>query len=264
MNINTTLRYCNKHDITLPYKVRTHTHRHWEIVFYNASGVSIVNQVPYHVEPSSYVVIPADTPHKEIMHTEGILYCFGFDTDMSRDIFRGCHYTDECGSIERIVKEIVLEVQEKMAWHSYRVEILLQDIILQTMRKSNIHQDEPDERLNMLLNYLNAYCTTDIDFHNLAASMNYSYDYLRHFFKAQKKMSMKQYVTERRIFLSKEYLMADMPIKQIASKCGFSSSSHFASVFRQMTNMTPSEFRENSRNVITEGNAPIWQKEGEE
>lgn len=221
-------------------------------------GYSTVNHVQYNVVSGSYVVIPDNVPHKETINEDGVLVCLGFDTNLSGTLFWQCYYQDTDGSIERTVWEILKEVQEKNFWYSERIELLLSDLLLQTMRKSNISHGSPKEKLNMLINYLNANYTTDIDFRQLSKVMNYSYDYLRHFFKTRMKITMKQYVMEQRIFKAKEYLVSDMPISQIAAKCGFSSPSHFTAFFRQMTNLSPTEFRENSKNVITERNDPIF------
>ena len=256
MTINTSLRYCNWSEPEAHYEVQTHIHRHWEIVIYDGSGISTINNIPYRFVPKSYVIIPSDVPHAEIGEP-GRIICIGFDTDLPQDTFPCCYFTDESGVVENLCTQIVSEIKEEPLYYSFRINLLLRDILVQTLRKCGTRQDSPDEKLNMILNYLNAYCATDIDFRALANSLNYSYDYLRHYFKAQMKLSLKQYVIQRRIVLAKEYLMSDLPMAQIASYCGFSSAAHFAATFRQMTNMTPSQFRDNCRKIVTDRNDPI-------
>ena len=150
------------------------------------------------------------------------------------------------------------EVQTEPAYYTLRINLLLRDILIQTLRKRGMSQNESDSKMTMIVNYLDAYCTTDVDFRALANSLNYSYDYLRHYFKERKHMSLKQYVIQRRIQLAKEYLMSDTPISHIAHNCGFASSAHFTATFRDMTGMTPTQYREKCQNIVSDGNDPIW------
>ena len=108
----------------------------------------------------------------------------------------------------------------------------------------------------MIISYIDAYCTMNIDFRTLSNSMNYSYDYLRHYFKSKKKMSLKQYVITKRIDLAKEQLTTNMPVSKVAEVCGFASPAYFSAVFRQFTGMTPSQYQEHRQRFPSE-NHPI-------
>ena len=257
MLINVTVKYCNCTVQKLPYKVLTHFHKYWELVFYGGKGISTVKNIPYRYVPGSYVIIPAGMPHSEESLEEGLIICIGFESDLPTDTFHCPCFQDTEGGIEAICKNIVEEIEKEPPYYTYRINLLLQDLLVQTMRKTDNLRKENNEKLDMLLSYLDAYFTTNIDFEVLAKSMNYSYDYLRHFFKANKQMSLKQYVIQRRISMVKEYLKTTMSITEIASVCGFASSAHLTTTFRQVTGTTPSQFRESCRKIITDGNDTI-------
>ena len=258
MIINANVRYCNDTNNPVAFEVETHIHRHWELVYYYGNGISTVNNIPYTYGCGNYVLIPAEVPHSEKSESQRII-CIGFDTDLPKETFHKCFFTDDTGDIGRIVSSIVTEIREEPPYYSLRINLLLRDLLLQTIRKAGARSDAQEEKLNMILNYLDAYCTTDVDFKALANSLNYSYDYLRHYFKQKKGMSLKQYVIRRRIRLAKEYLISNMPIAEVSGACGFSSPAHFAVTFRQITGITPSQFRESCKNIVTEGNDPIFQ-----
>ncbi len=259
MVINATLRYCNWLEYDKPMDVETHTHKHWELVLYSNTGVSVVDGVAYDFVPGSFVIIPSDTPHSE--HSEpGRIICIGYDTDMPKTMFQNVLYMDHDGTVGSIAEMIVNEIQTEPPYYTYRIYLLLRDLLLQIMRKNTERKRKPDDKLKMIQNYLDAYCTTNVDFDALATSLNYSYDYLRHYFKMQTNISLKQYVIQRRILLAKEYLISDVPVVQVAANCGFKSAAHFTATFRQITGLTPRQFRENSSNIITEGNDPIFQE----
>ena len=259
MVINATLRYCNWIEYEKPIDVETHIHKHWELVLYKNTGISVIDGVAYEFPANSFVIIPAETPHSE--HSEpGRVICIGYDTDMPKTMFSGVLYPDPDGSAWSIAETIVNEIQSEPPYYTYRIYLLLRDLLLQVMRKNTERKRKPDEKLKMIQNYLDAYCTTNVDFDALATSLNYSYDYLRHYFKTQTNMSLKQYVIQRRILLAKEYLMSDVPVSQVAADCGFKSAAHFIATFRQITGLTPRQFRESSANIITQGNDPIFQE----
>lgn len=163
---------------------------------------------------------------------EGALYVVGFESDMGKnELPNELFFDDESQPVRKTLEAIGEEVKKEQSYYSERVNLLLRDLLLQTMRKCAPKAKKTDEKRDMLINYIHAYCTMEIDFKALANSLNYRYDYLRHYFKAQKKMSLKQYVTQRRIALAKEYLASDMPIADVAGKCGFYSPRIFPRSF---------------------------------
>ena len=75
-----------------------------------------------------------------------------------------------------------------------------------------------------------------------------NFSYLSHAFKKEYGLSPINYMITRRIDESK-YLLAetDLSLSQIAQLLGFSSLSYFSQVFRKTQNVSPMEFRQNSR-----------------
>lgn len=256
MVIDATVRYCNHLEHETDLDVFTHFHRHWELVYYRCDGISTINRRPYPVTKNSYVIIPAEVPHSEFSHP-GIITCIGFDTDLRMDLFNRYFFDDPDYVIGALLDSVVAEVQYEPMHYSLRINLLLRDVLIQTLRQCSLPNQDSDGKMSMILNYLDAYCTTDVDFQALANSMNYSYDYLRHYFKERMHISLKRYVLQKRVQLAKEYLMSDTPVNRIAQSCGFTTAAHFTATFRQMTGMTPKEFREKAQKIVVDGNDPI-------
>ena len=76
-----------------------------------------------------------------------------------------------------------------------------------------------------------------------------STEFCDYYFKEKMNISLKQYVTNKRVVLAKEYLLSDMPLAEISDSCGFSSAVYFSSVFRQSVGITPSQYREQCRRI---------------
>jgi two-component system, response regulator YesN len=69
-------------------------------------------------------------------------------------------------------------------------------------------------------------------------------DYLTRAFKKKYKCTPIDYITEQRMFLAKELLLANtMSISMISAKVGYSNYSYFTKIFKGYFGETPREFQ---------------------
>jgi AraC-like DNA-binding protein len=86
----------------------------------------------------------------------------------------------------------------------------------------------------------------DLDFKELASSLNLGYSYFRKMFKKHTGVSPGQYHLHLRLMRAKELLLAtNMPIKQVAYETGFESIHYFSRLFKSKMGIPPSEARSN-------------------
>jgi|SRR5690554_1207897 AraC-like DNA-binding protein len=86
----------------------------------------------------------------------------------------------------------------------------------------------------------------DIDFTELASSLNLGYSYFRKMFKKHTGVSPGQYHLHLRIMKARELLAStDLPIKQVAVETGFESIHYFSRLFKNKMGYSPSEVRKN-------------------
>ena len=79
-----------------------------------------------------------------------------------------------------------------------------------------------------------------------------SYHYFSSVFKKTLHMSFMEYVTTLKLRAAENLLITtDLPITEIASQTGFSTTSHFIYTFRKRKNMTPKQFR---TKILSSGN----------
>lgn len=82
----------------------------------------------------------------------------------------------------------------------------------------------------------------------IATHYNISASYLSHVFKTAIGVSIMQYVLQCRIDAARHYLQhTEIPIKEVAEKCGFNNISNFGRTFKKETGFTPRRYRSNHK-----------------
>ncbi|MGR4069586.1 helix-turn-helix domain-containing protein [Halomonas sp. LR3S48] len=113
-------------------------------------------------------------------------------------------------------------------------------------------------RLRQVLDYIEAHLDQPLPLTELAAQVQLSEYHFARMFKQSQGLSPHQYVLQRRL-VQAETLLHDttLPLTEIALACGFSSSSHLASRFRQAKGIAPSRLRESTSTQAPEPPADI-------
>lgn len=260
---NVNLKYCGFRFTEPPYICESHTHINWELVYYEGLGISEVNGISFNYISGSYVLIPACITHSEKALLGGNLYVIGFDTKLDYVLPNRLFFDTQEKSVKTIIDFIIKDVNKGLPYFAQRVELLMQDILLETLRQCSSQTVKSDQKLDMIINYIDAYYTMNINFEILANSLAYSYDYLRHYFKEKMNVSLKQYIINKRIALAKEYLKSDLSLIEISKRCGFSSSVYFSSAFRQIVGETPTQYRNQCKQIELVGEATLIHKENQ-
>jgi len=96
--------------------------------------------------------------------------------------------------------------------------------------------------------YINENFHRDISMDDAAKETNLSYHYFSKFFKDSTGKSFVEYLTELRVDKSKELLCGtNDSIKEICYKIGYSDPNYYCKIFKKVTGMTPTEYRENQQ-----------------
>lgn len=214
------------------------------MVYYHiGTGISMVNGIAFDYMPNTYVIIPSGVMHSERALTDTNLYIFGFDMAKSDFTLPNTLFFDSSKQILDEIERMLAEYSDNRPFMHHKLSNNFQNLLIDTLRSCTKAETNIDDKLEMLVNYIDNYATTDINFQNLANSMSYSYDYLRHYFKQKKGISLKQYVLNKRIEAVKRLLITDLPIGEIAANCGFYSTAHMSNTFFTQVGMSPSAYR---------------------
>ena len=101
-----------------------------------------------------------------------------------------------------------------------------------------------NDAVDQIMNYINEKFQTALTLEELAALVHFSPSYLSKLFHQTTGLTIKNYITIRRIEHARYLLInSELSIQEIAVNSGFPNVSHFNRVFRQQTGMSPLEFR---------------------
>lgn len=108
----------------------------------------------------------------------------------------------------------------------------------------NLKQEDSNEIFNKMKKYIVDHIDQDISLPELADKFFYNPSYLSRLFKQRLNKSFSQFHTEIRIDYAKECLSnPNILVLDVSTKCGYKSYKHFVKIFKEMTRMTPTEYR---------------------
>lgn len=117
-------------------------------------------------------------------------------------------------------------------------------------KKPEILENSQDKSEGAIVNHVKAYVEThygeELSLNILADQVYVHPTYLSILFKKKTGSNFKDYVTRVRIEKAKEMLKdLSLRIVDISGKVGYESSKHFSKIFKELTGMTPKDYRNN-------------------
>lgn len=154
------------------------------------------------------------------------------------------------------VHELVMEIMEEWECKKPAFELVIRSNILKIFtaifrywHQSNTYSGEaviPDIVKNAVLYMETHFDSVTED--EVAKYCNVSYHYFSYIFKKIMGKSYSEYINLLRLQEAEKLLLStNKSITEIAYTCGFSTASYFISKFKKHKNITPKQFRENTR-----------------
>ncbi|HEY5585092.1 MAG TPA: helix-turn-helix domain-containing protein [Ruminiclostridium sp.] len=245
MKINSSLEFLYYLSHPTASIINFHNHNCYELVYYiSGSGHTNINDIEYLFEEGSFALIQSGISHDERHNNKTDVLFIGFFCDNSPIKLENGIFKDNLQKdILRLLQKLKAEMLEKKAFFEFKIETILQELIIELIR---ILSSKPDTRGNFLHieSFLLENYIWDVDFHTLAEISGYSYHRFRHIFKQMYGLSPCSYVQELRIQNASRMLSyTTFTISRIAHENGFTSESQFCSLFKRLNSCTPGEFR---------------------
>ena len=105
--------------------------------------------------------------------------------------------------------------------------------------------NDPDGLMSDVIEYLEKHCSEDISLMQIGEEFHLTPEYLCARFKNSTGETVGQYLKRVRIGRARILLMErpDLNLSRIGELCGYRSPSYFGKVFRELTGLTPQNFR---------------------
>ena len=149
--------------------------------------------------------------------------------------------------VQYLMREMVREFDSTNAMSGKMLDLLLFQLLILLRRSHPELLPEKTEKVQMVQKIQEQFET---NYHEkctlaeLAKEHHISPSHLSHLFKQTTGHSVMGYLASCRIAAAKRCLAeTDMEIGTIVASCGFSDNSNFSRTFREVTGMTPSQFR---------------------
>lgn len=125
-----------------------------------------------------------------------------------------------------------------------KVNSLIVDAAIELTNKVSNHQKNLNysPHIRKCVAYINKNLSEKITVNSVAQYCNISSDYLSHLFKEEMGVNLSSYITHQKLELSQTLLFEGYDSEKICYMLGFSSQSHFISLFKKEYGITPREY----------------------
>ena len=135
--------------------------------------------------------------------------------------------------------------RERLQSLSNIAEILVRHILLEHMLKPSF-----DESLQRALNYIHEHLDADLSVQSISKNANISKSALYRRFESGFRLTVSEYVNEKRIEKATELLnKSSLSIEEIARTVGFSGGSYFSKIFKKKKGVPPMQFRNANKKI---------------
>lgn len=240
--LGTELKSCVRFTYSKDYFNGNHTHPYYELVYYyKGRGKVCIMDKSYDFRPGTYSISKPEAYHNEegVVGTDLIYISF---TLSNFDPENGLYEDD--GTIGKLMFECYSELQERKPMYQLVLNNLAERIILQFMRCNLRQNKQGEDSFAYILNYIDINATRNLSVKDIADNIGYNYNYFRELFFEKQGVSLKDYLTEKKISCAEKLLKStDYSLAKIAALSGFSSASHLCTVFKKCKGITPQEFK---------------------
>lgn len=249
------VRFCVRHKYEEDYKGVYHKHPCYELVYYaSGTGAGHFRNVTYKFKKDDFVVLPPKVRHIERGDKDVEVIYIGFDI-LNTDIGEiAGFFSDRAYGIREYLEKIYYETQH---WSKYSYQLINNFTEIIIIKLINTVLDDKRKSVNNdiknIVDYISNNYMDDINAKQLAKIAGYSYDYFRKLFEQNMGVSVKDYLTQKRVAVAINMLKSKKyTVKEVAVNCGFKSSSHFCTVFKGETGETPYQTmeKESAENIV--------------
>lgn len=174
-------------------------------------------------------------------------------TDKARYVYPV--FDEQIDNLKRLFTMLANELRDQTDWYwSCRSRSYFMEMILLLERTYGfIGQNDPMGSADQISNphlkkaviYMENNYPASLSLEDIARSASINHSTITQLFKNELHMTPIEYLWHHRLVVAKKFLeFTNLPIKDIALRCGFKTTQHFSRKFEEIVGSTPSVFRE--------------------
>ena len=184
------------------------------------------------------------------------------DNDLALQVFMSAHLVsafdlagdlkiDQLEPLERILQSEVQRYRTEYVQHSDPVDIMVHHIMQKVSALCGLEASQASGRMEQVRGYIDIfYASPDLNVSDLSIRFDLSLSHLSRTFKQVTGQGINDYIHEVRIRNARKLLAeTDMPISEVATNVGYTSSNAFIRAYRNMEGVPPGAYRTHIRQL---------------
>lgn len=239
---------CDKVEKYPVHKMEKHSHDFFEFFYFlDGRGQIRTPDKTLHVSHYDMIVFPPGVSHEEFSDTiqpeELIFICASIPTTQSYQA--SFQMRDLEGNLQWLFTQVLSEFRSKRSFSQEVIQRYLESILYLIKRYYKSYEPRPLDSFEFCLRYIHDHFQESLTLDHLASLCYMSQSYLSRVFKKQIAMSPMKYLSLVRIEKSKEFLHREkLSVRSAAFRVGFEDYHYFCRVFKKITGITPSEYKD--------------------
>lgn len=265
------------HEFGTNFNFDGESHNFWEMVYVDSGVVEITANGKMHVlkegeiafhKPNEFHTIRTDEKH-----TANVFVISFVCSSVAMSYFKG-KVLSVPSKFKKNITSILNEIEQSFVLMSsgdfkleikenapiggqQMVRIYLEQFLIMLIRDAQENktahffpnkESMENHLISQMIHSIEDHLYSDISVEELCAEMNYSRAYLSKIFKATTGFTILEYILNRKIIQAKKLIKEnDYNFSQISDKLAFDNPHYFTRVFKRISGMTPSEYKNSVR-----------------